>query len=831
VWTLQLLTVVWCLWCCLAPAAFVGLRQQQCTHWNYPSFRKSIVGRLAQRNKDVFSEGTRVLLRSPPALKGKTGTIVRRVKGDAVAVRMDSGSVFNINTENIQDTFTVKDAWEGLWSSKQKQSWVPTPKVETAEIGNPTPAPAAVRIERIKTEAKKTSAKPAQQASRMKKKDKEEDVFSPGQQVVLRSPPALSGMPGTVLRRLVAEDAFAVRLESGSVFNIKKENLKAAVKAGFFSPLTKSLSQMFGKAEGSATKVVQKRAAQNSRAPDTKQGEMSTPARKAVQSTPSRPEVLMQTPAIAMQTPAKQAEVRANVGAAEDVARASSRAQAARSSQTASASRITRAQRGKKKFFYEGQQVVLLSPPALAGKQGEIVQKVSGSSEFAVRLESGSVFNINTQNLQAVESVESGGITGSGIGGGRSGSGGGSGGGDGAGKPPTGSRSGATSGPQKHRSGFMWILVALSCAVLLYGGLLLRKKWRVPSTTRLPRIDIRPLQSSSGAAGPLGALLILAALLTAKACRELLPAVLAWLQEHVSLKKVQTHAATLRTSVDVDTETESEGFTVLDVFLLVAVMGLAISWSSAGSLKKSKYAAARAAISKTLAETHKAKPKSKMSRAQDPRGDPEGEEVLSPRCPSREEPVLKTLGKAPLAWDTANRRVNSSRSQSSLPAVPEDTEVQHDEAKPEEEESLLDTLDTNLLDGTWSSEENYHIDLPRVHFQVNMQSKPGDRLLAVGGDANLGNWVPDKSQMELFTDEVNYPIWTGTWSPCDSPAEHHFKLVLVKANGAVFWESIENRSLYVLPSDELEVATEFNSSGFQILDYASGEISVEAAGG
>merc|ERR1712084_180731 len=49
--------------------------------------------------------------------------------------------------------------------------------------------------------------------------------------------------------------------------------------------------------------------------------------------------------------------------------------------------------------FTQGQQVRILAPPAMAGKQGTIEGPASKNA-FKVRLESGSVFQFDTQNLQ-----------------------------------------------------------------------------------------------------------------------------------------------------------------------------------------------------------------------------------------------------------------------------------------------------------------------------------------------------------------------------------------------------------------------------------------------
>jgi hypothetical protein len=51
--------------------------------------------------------------------------------------------------------------------------------------------------------------------------------------------------------------------------------------------------------------------------------------------------------------------------------------------------------------FTPGQRVTILAPPALAGKEGEIVASAAGDN-FAVQLASGSIFHISSENLQDV---------------------------------------------------------------------------------------------------------------------------------------------------------------------------------------------------------------------------------------------------------------------------------------------------------------------------------------------------------------------------------------------------------------------------------------------
>jgi len=51
--------------------------------------------------------------------------------------------------------------------------------------------------------------------------------------------------------------------------------------------------------------------------------------------------------------------------------------------------------------FQAGQKVEVLGPPAMAGKRGEVIGPALDNA-FAVRFESGSVFNIATVNLRAL---------------------------------------------------------------------------------------------------------------------------------------------------------------------------------------------------------------------------------------------------------------------------------------------------------------------------------------------------------------------------------------------------------------------------------------------
>jgi len=76
-----------------------------------------------------------------------------------------------------------------------------------------------------------------------------------------------------------------------------------------------------------------------------------------------------------------------------------------------------------------------------------------------------------------------------------------------------------------------------------------------------------------------------------------------------------------------------------------------------------------------------------------------------------------------------------------------------------------------------------------VHFVVEMESQPGDRLLVVGGHEGLGGWKPDRTAVELTTSKYSYPIWTGTWHPNRHvQGDFPFKLVVKNKHGHEFWE-------------------------------------------
>merc|ERR1711972_989794 len=68
-------------------------------------------------------------------------------------------------------------------------------------------------------------AAPAAVATPAGSGDDEELLFQPGERVTLTGPPAMAGKQGTVVGPALG-DAFAIRFDSGSVFNIEIHNIQ-----------------------------------------------------------------------------------------------------------------------------------------------------------------------------------------------------------------------------------------------------------------------------------------------------------------------------------------------------------------------------------------------------------------------------------------------------------------------------------------------------------------------------------------------------------------------------------------------------------------------------
>jgi len=156
----------------------------------------------------AFSEGQRVLLLGPLAMKGKQGNIVGPLRNqEAFAVRLDSGSIFHILTDNLEAADVKAPAAASV-------------------LATPIPPKA---IEEVKQPAAKHHTSTATATGKHLTGEADEELeFAEGQTVTLLGPPAMKGKHGVVLNPVQNQEAFAVRLSSGSVFFIRTENLQEA---------------------------------------------------------------------------------------------------------------------------------------------------------------------------------------------------------------------------------------------------------------------------------------------------------------------------------------------------------------------------------------------------------------------------------------------------------------------------------------------------------------------------------------------------------------------------------------------------------------------------
>jgi len=139
-------------------------------------------------DEELFQPGERITLVGPPAMAGKQGSIVGPAIGNAFSVLFDSGSVFNIEVHNIQGS------------------------------GVPPPAPVAAPVAATASYAAPAAAAPAGSGD-------DEELYQPGQKVEITGPPAMAGKKGEIVESALG-DAFSVRFETGSVFNIAASNIR-----------------------------------------------------------------------------------------------------------------------------------------------------------------------------------------------------------------------------------------------------------------------------------------------------------------------------------------------------------------------------------------------------------------------------------------------------------------------------------------------------------------------------------------------------------------------------------------------------------------------------
>lgn len=297
----------------------------------------------------AFAAGQRVTILAPPVMQGKQGNVVGPVpRQDAFAVRLDSGSVFNFMTENLQDASAPVAA-------------------------APAPAPAPMPIASMKTT------------------DGDEPAFEAGQKVVILAPPAMQGKQGTVVGPM-GDEAFAVRLESGSVFNFMTVNLQdasAPVAAAPAAPVT---------AAPMSTPTAARKFGSDDDEPAFEEGQkvviLAPVAMKGTQGTVVGP---VRDDAFA---------VRLDSGSVFHILTDNLQDAAGKPAVAAAAAAPVSPVMSRKPAddeepaFAEGEPVTILGPPAMQGKRGIVVKHIPVQDSFAVRLDSGSVFNIFAENLQ-----------------------------------------------------------------------------------------------------------------------------------------------------------------------------------------------------------------------------------------------------------------------------------------------------------------------------------------------------------------------------------------------------------------------------------------------
>ena len=83
-----------------------------------------------------------------------------------------------------------------------------------------------------------------------------------------------------------------------------------------------------------------------------------------------------------------------------------------------------------------------------------------------------------------------------------------------------------------------------------------------------------------------------------------------------------------------------------------------------------------------------------------------------------------------------------------------------------------------------------------LSFEVKAETRWGDTLVLVGSTKSFGGWQPEQGQ-RLHTDAASYPVWqlSELRVPADL-AGLEYKLVILRADGAVDWEPVcQNRRM------------------------------------
>lgn len=669
-----------------------------------------------------FIPGQRVVLLGPSKLAGRKGTIVGATSGeDTFAVELDSGSVFHIKSESIKDAqqaassdilqtmfSNAKQAKQGfMQQAKDLKNAIPfkAPSLPKLKSRKSTKMDGAAKIAPVVEASQSTEQETFEQASLPKPpvaqtqpaEDEEELEFSPGQEVIVVAPAALAGTKGTIEGPAMG-DTFAVRLKSGSIFHIPTENIKDAKQTaglGFLGKLFKGATRVTVTNLGFFPKMFS----------SLKQTFKQTLGRRASRPSPVAPAV-----------PANAQNEKAPDNNEPDPT----------PTDTEEPMDVD-----PEMELEPGQSVMVLGPPAMAGKKGTILSSVPGD-KYAVQFETGSVFHIGASDLQILSDGSGG--AGGGIGKGGSGRGG-----DGEGVPPGNFGSGQAN-PESGGDSSPWWLVVAILAVILAVAAERREHRRHRSRPRIDRL-LSWQGGSPASMDPLLAILVMATAVAAvlltkwvletfEDLPEILKTVISWFRAApAAISEVVEQAAEVVVSPNRAPAKVDQGFRLQYLGFLVLLIVVAVSIIAARRRRKAK------------------------------------------------------LGKG-------------STKKSDL-AVIKEGQIEP-EAEPEEPHKP-------------------HADCPEVTLRVIMLVAKC-RLFVAGDCPSTGTWNPENSIVELKTNKLSHPVWTGKWHPRaeTSSREFQFKLVLLRPDGQVLWEDVENRKLLVKPREKLSVEITFNRAGMQV---------------
>jgi len=173
-----------------------------------------------------FTPGQRVMIIWPLPLAGKKGDVVEPV-GKSFAVRFKTGSVFHILTENLMDVAELAAGTSRSAASQDQKRGITT--------GTSRSAASQDQLEMTIQGQRVVVSDAAPEISDATEAEKDQPMFPAGTRVLVSWPPAVAGVQGEIVGPSLP-DSFAVRFESGNVFNIQTEELRDASTCCGHSP-------------------------------------------------------------------------------------------------------------------------------------------------------------------------------------------------------------------------------------------------------------------------------------------------------------------------------------------------------------------------------------------------------------------------------------------------------------------------------------------------------------------------------------------------------------------------------------------------------------------